>query len=88
MYRWSLVFRCQFSVREREIEHHDETARVGWDSVPTLIVEESGRSPNLRHARTLITVQYDSVIPPGVRQPMNAGFKTTEIERLMLIEGE
>jgi len=29
---------------------------------------------------------YDSVVLPGVRQPMAVGFKTTEIERLMVIE--
>ena len=29
---------------------------------------------------------YDCVVLPGVRQPMALGFKTTEIERLMVIE--
>lgn len=37
---------------------------------------------------TLVTELYDSVVLPGVRQPMAVGFKTTEIERLLLIENE
>lgn len=40
----------------------------------------------LRLDGTLVTELYDSVVLPGVRQPMAVGFKTTEIERLMLIE--
>ncbi len=42
----------------------------------------------LRIDGTLVTELYDSVVLPGVRQPMAVGFKTTEIERLMLIEDE
>jgi len=42
----------------------------------------------LRLDGTLVTELYDSVVLPGVRQPMAVGFKTTEIERLMLIEDE
>ena len=42
----------------------------------------------LRIDGTLVTELYDSVVLPGVRQPMAVGFKTTEIERLMLIEEE
>ncbi len=40
----------------------------------------------LRLDGTLVTELYDSVVLPEVRQPMAVGFKTTEIERLMLIE--
>ncbi len=42
----------------------------------------------LRLDGTLVTELYDSVVLPGVRQPMAVGFKTTEIERLILIEDE
>ena len=42
----------------------------------------------LRLDGTLVTELYDSAVLPGVRQPMAVGFKTTEIERLMLIEDE
>jgi uncharacterized protein DUF4915 len=42
----------------------------------------------LRLDGTLVTELYDSVVLPGVRQPMAVGFKTTEIERLMLLEDE
>ena len=42
----------------------------------------------LRLDGTLVTELYDSVVLPGIRQPMAVGFKTTEIERLMLIENE
>lgn len=42
----------------------------------------------LRLDGTLVTELYDSVVLPGVRQPMAVGFKTTEIERLMLVEDE
>jgi hypothetical protein len=62
------------------------TAKVGWDFVPTLFAEESGRSPNLRNARTLVTELYDSVVLPGVRRPMAVGFKATEIERLIFVD--
>ena len=44
------------------------------------------RSAGVRLDGTLVTELYDSVVLPGVRQPMAVGFKTTEIERLMLIE--
>ena len=40
----------------------------------------------LRIDGTLVTELYDSVVLLGVRQPMAVGFKTTEIERLMLID--
>jgi uncharacterized protein (TIGR03032 family) len=33
-----------------------------------------------------VTELYDSAVLPGVRQPMALGFKTTEIERLMVID--
>lgn len=42
----------------------------------------------LRLDGTLVTELYDAVVLPGVRQPMAVGFKTNEIERLMLIEDE
>ena len=42
----------------------------------------------LRLDGTLVTELYDSVVLPGIRQPMAVGFKTSEIERLMLIEDE
>ena len=40
----------------------------------------------LRLDGSLVTELYDSVVLPGVRQPMAVGFKTTEIERLILVE--
>jgi uncharacterized protein (TIGR03032 family) len=40
----------------------------------------------LRLDGTLVTELYEAVILPGVRQPMAIGFKTNEIERLMLID--
>ncbi len=42
----------------------------------------------LRLDGTLVTELYDSVVLPGTRQPMAVGFKTTEIERLMIIDEE
>ena len=45
-----------------------------------------GISEWLRLDGTLVTELYDSVVLPGVRQPMAVGFKTNEIERLMLVE--
>ncbi len=35
-----------------------------------------------------VTELYDAVVLPGVRQPMAVGFKTNEIERLMLVDEE
>ena len=40
----------------------------------------------LRLDGTLVTELYDSAVLPGVRQPMAVGFKTNEIERLMMID--
>lgn len=40
----------------------------------------------LRLQGTLVTELYDSIVLPGVRQPMAVGFKTKEIERLMLVD--
>ncbi len=40
----------------------------------------------LRLDGTLVTELYDAVVLPGVRQPMAVGFKTTEIERLIMID--
>jgi hypothetical protein len=37
---------------------------------------------------TLVTELYDAVVLPGVRQPMAVGFKTNEIERLVLVDEE
>jgi uncharacterized protein (TIGR03032 family) len=45
-----------------------------------------GVSEWLRLEGTMVTELYDTVVLPGVRQPMAVGFKTTEIERLMLID--
>jgi uncharacterized protein (TIGR03032 family) len=42
----------------------------------------------LRLDGTLVTELYDSVVLPGVRQPMAVGFQSNEIERLMLIDEE
>lgn len=42
----------------------------------------------LRLDGTLVTELYDSVVLPGIRQPMAVGFQTNEIERLMLIDEE
>jgi len=38
----------------------------------------------LRVEGTLVTERCDSIVLPGVRQPMAVGFKTNEIERLMM----
>ena len=40
----------------------------------------------LRFDGTLVTELYDSIVLPDVRQPMAVGFKTNEIERLMIVE--
>jgi uncharacterized protein (TIGR03032 family) len=40
----------------------------------------------LRLDGTLVTELYDVVALPGVRQPMALGFKTNEIERLLLVD--
>jgi uncharacterized protein (TIGR03032 family) len=40
----------------------------------------------LRLDGTLVTELYDAVVLPGVRQPMAVGFKTNEIERLLLVD--
>jgi hypothetical protein len=32
-----------------------------------------------------VTELYDVIVLPGVRQPMALGFKTNEIERLLLV---
>ncbi len=40
----------------------------------------------LRLDGTLVTELYDTIILPGVRQPMAVGFQTNEIERLMLVD--
>lgn len=40
----------------------------------------------LRLDGTLVTELYDVVTLPGVRQPMALGFKTAEIERLILVD--
>jgi uncharacterized protein (TIGR03032 family) len=42
----------------------------------------------LRLDGTLVTELYDVVVLPGVRQPMALGFKTNEIERLLLVDEE
>jgi uncharacterized protein (TIGR03032 family) len=42
----------------------------------------------LRLDGSLVTELYDVVILPGVRQPMAVGFKTNEIERLLLVDEE
>ena len=34
----------------------------------------------------LVTELFDSVVLPGVRQPMVVGFKATEIERLIFVD--
>jgi uncharacterized protein (TIGR03032 family) len=40
----------------------------------------------LRLDGSLVTELYDAVVLPGVRQPMAVGFKTNEIERLVLVD--
>jgi hypothetical protein len=40
----------------------------------------------LRFDGSLVTELYDVVVLPGVRQPMALGFKTNEIERLLLVD--
>jgi uncharacterized protein (TIGR03032 family) len=40
----------------------------------------------LRLDGSLVTELYDVVVLPGVRQPMAVGFKTNEIERLLLVD--
>jgi uncharacterized protein (TIGR03032 family) len=42
----------------------------------------------LRLDGSLVTELYDTVVLPGVRQPMALGFKTNEIERLLLVDEE
>jgi uncharacterized protein (TIGR03032 family) len=42
----------------------------------------------LRLDGTLVTELYDTVVLAGVRQPMAVGFKTNEIERLLLVDEE
>jgi uncharacterized protein (TIGR03032 family) len=42
----------------------------------------------LRIEGTMVTELYDSIILPGVRQPMAVGFQTNEIERLMVLDDE
>lgn len=42
----------------------------------------------LRLEAESVTELYDSVVLPGVRQPMAVGFTTPEIERLMVIDDE
>jgi hypothetical protein len=42
----------------------------------------------LRLDGSLVTELYDVVVLPGVRQPMALGFKTNEIERLLLVDEE
>jgi len=42
----------------------------------------------LRLDSTLVTELHDSVVLPGIRQPMAVGFKTNEIERLLLVDEE
>jgi hypothetical protein len=40
----------------------------------------------LRLEGSLVTELYDVVALPGVRQPMALGFKTNEIERVLLVD--
>lgn len=40
----------------------------------------------LRLDGSLVTELYDAAVLPGVRQPMALGFKTNEIERLLLVD--
>ena len=40
----------------------------------------------LRLDGSLVSELYDVVVLPGVRQPMALGFKTNEIERLLLVD--
>jgi hypothetical protein len=42
----------------------------------------------LRLDGTLVTELYDAVVLAGIRQPMALGFKTNEIERLLLVDEE
>jgi uncharacterized protein (TIGR03032 family) len=42
----------------------------------------------LRLDGSLVTELYDAVVLPGVRQPMGLGFKTNEIERLLMVDEE
>lgn len=42
----------------------------------------------LRLDGSLVTELYDAVVLQGVRQPMAVGFKTNEIERLLLVDEE
>ena len=42
----------------------------------------------LRIEAESVTELYDSVVLPGVRQPVAVGFTTPEIERLMVIDDE
>lgn len=42
----------------------------------------------LRIDGNLVRELYDTVVLPGVRQPMALGFKTNEIERVLLVDAE
>lgn len=42
----------------------------------------------LRLDGSLVTELYDAVVLPGVRQPLALGFKTNEIERMLLVDEE
>jgi hypothetical protein len=42
----------------------------------------------LRLGGSLVTELYDVVVLSGVRQPMALGFKSNEIERMLLVDEE
>ena len=70
------------------VGHHATAVVVvsGRDIPVDIELRTGSYSEWLRINGTLVTELYDSVVLPGVRQPMAVGFKTTEIDRLMLIE--
>lgn len=68
---------------DERLKSKEAEARCGLQIID---LRTGGVSEWLRLEGTMVTELYDTVVLPGVRQPMAVGFKTTEIERLMLIE--
>lgn len=70
-------------VLQERLTHKDAEPQCG---VQIIDLRTGSITEWLRLDGTLVTELYDSVVLPGVRQPMAVGFKNTEIERLILVE--
>jgi hypothetical protein len=69
------------------LDEHLETKKAKPQCGLQVIDLRSGAIAHwLRLDGTLVTELYDTVVLPNTRQPMAVGFKTNEIERLMLID--